>query len=259
METDTAKSIYQGDKVLIDYNRAGMPLLEIVTEAQNTHPVDAKLIVREMQELLQSLEISSAHIDQGQMRVDVNVSVEGEKMSSNRIEIKNVAGAKNVERAVEYEFRRHIELLQQGEVPAAETRRFDANEGKTITLRRKEQEPDYRFFQDPDLPQIFVTNDRISRMHGLLGEVPFEVKRRFTNQFGMDVSDVKNIFRNPWSIELFTRLIWTLQIDPKTVYNWLYEHIYGNCEKKELNFQHVVENQFGHKKLCNLLMLLHDN
>lgn len=141
-------------------------------------------------------------------------------MTSKRVEIKNVAGAKNVERAVEYEFRRHIAMLQDGKTPDAETRRYDANENKTITLRKKEQEPDYRFFQDPDLPQIFVTNERISRMHGLLGEVPFEVKRRFTNQFGMDVSDVKNIFRNPWSIELFTRLIWTLQIDPKTVYNW---------------------------------------
>jgi Asp-tRNA(Asn)/Glu-tRNA(Gln) amidotransferase B subunit len=73
-----------------------------------------------------------------------------------------------------------------------------------------EEEPDYRFFQDPDLPQISVSNERISAMYGILGEVPFEVKRRFTNQFGMDVSDVKNVFRNPWSIEFFTRLVWTL-------------------------------------------------
>jgi Asp-tRNA(Asn)/Glu-tRNA(Gln) amidotransferase B subunit len=94
-------------------------------------------------------------------------------------------------------------------------------------------------------------------MHGSLGEVPFEVKKRFCNQFGMDVSDVKNIFKNPWSIELFTRLIWTLQIDPKTVYKWVYEHIYGNCEKKEIDFQDVIEHKFGHKKLCDLLMLLH--
>lgn len=75
----------------------------------------------------------------------------------------------------------------------------------------------------------------------------------------MDVSDVKNIFKNPWSIELFTRLIWTLQIDPKTVYKWVYEHIYGNCERKELDFQDIVENSFGHKKLCELILLIHND
>ena len=152
--------------------------------------------------------------------MDVNVSVKGEKMESNRVEIKNVAGAKNVERAVEYEFRRHIEMLREGKKPGAETRRFDADTGVTQTLRTKEEEPDYRFFQDPDLPQFYISNDRISRIHGLLGEVPFDEKRRFCNQFGMDVADVKNIFKNPWSIELFTRLIWSLQKDPKSVYKW---------------------------------------
>lgn len=179
-----------------------------------------------------------------------------ERTCSNRVEVKNVAGAKNVEKAVEYEFRRHVALLEAGKCPDAETRRFCADTNSTITLRKKDQEPDYRFFQDPDLPRITVTNDRISRLHGRLGEVPFEVKRRFTNQFGMDVADVKNIFRNPWSVELFTRLIWSLQIDPKTVYNWVYLHIYGNCEKKDLDFEDAIMVKFGFKKLVELLTML---
>lgn len=220
MEQDTAKSIYKGDKVLIDYNRAGMPLLEIVTAAKQTHPNDAKLIVRELQELLKSLGISEAQIENGQLRVDVNISVQGEKYESPRVEIKNVAGSKNCERAVEFEYRRHIEMLSRGEIPLPETRRYEPDMDRTITLRVKEEEPDYRFFQDPDLPQITVTNERISRIHGILGEIPFDVKKRFCNQFGMDVPDVKNVFRNPWSIEMFTRLVWTLQIDPKLVYKW---------------------------------------
>ena len=101
-------------------------------------------------------------------------------------------------------------MLKRGEMPEAETRRFVPETMKIKTIRAKEEEPDYRYFQDPDLPQITVSNERISAMYGILGEVPFEVKRRFTNQFGMDVSDVKNVFRNPWSIEMFTRLVWTL-------------------------------------------------
>ena len=127
MEQDTAKSIYQGGKVFIDYNRAGVPLLEIVTEAQETHPSDAKLIVRELQDLLSTLDISEAQIDQGQMRVDVNISVRGEKHAGPRVEVKNVAGAKNVERALEYEYLRHIDLLRNGEAPLPETRRYDAD------------------------------------------------------------------------------------------------------------------------------------
>ena len=220
MEQDTAKSIYEGDKVLIDYNRAGMPLLEIVTAAQPTHPNDAKLVVRELQELLRTLGISGAEIENGQLRVDVNLSVQGDKNESPRVEIKNVAGAKNVERAVEHEYRRHIDMLSRGEIPLPETRHYDADTDTTVTLRVKDGEPDYRFFQDPDLPQITVTNERISAAHAGLGEIPFEVKKRFCNQFGMDVADVKNVFRSPWSIEMFTRLVWTLQIDPKLVYKW---------------------------------------
>jgi aspartyl-tRNA(Asn)/glutamyl-tRNA(Gln) amidotransferase subunit B len=150
----------------------------------------------------------------------VNVSVHSDKASGPRVEIKNVAGAKNVERAVEYEYRRHIDLLSRGLVPDPETRRYDASLDKTISLRHKEEEPDYRFFQDPDLPAFRVSNARISRAHKELKEIPYDVKKRFCNQFGMDVSDVKIIFRNPWSVETFTRLVFALQIDPKMVYKW---------------------------------------
>lgn len=205
---------------MIDYNRAGMPLLEIVTAPHVTHPNDAKLIVRELQDLLKTLGISEAQIENGQLRVDVNLSVQGEKNESPRVEIKNVAGAKNVERAVEYEYRRHISLLSKGEIPLPETRRYEPDWDRTVTLRVKDEEPDYRFFQDPDLPQITVTNERISKIHGILGETPFNVKKRFCNQFGMDVPDVKNVFQHSWSIEMFTRLVWSLQIDPKLVYKW---------------------------------------
>lgn len=154
------------------------------------------------------------------MRVDVSLQVEGDNESGPTVDIKNLSSAKNVERAVEYEYLRHIDILTKGQMPESETRRYDESKNKTETIRCKEEEPDYRYFQDPDLPQITVSNERISSMHGLLGELPFEVKRRFTNQFGMDVADVKNVFRNPWSIEMFTRLVWSLQIDPKTVYKW---------------------------------------
>ena len=108
--------------------------------------------------------ISEAQIENGQLRVDVNISVQGEHSESPRVEIKNVAGAKNVERVVEYEYRRHLELLKRGEVPLPETRRYEADYDRTVTLRIKDEAPDYRFYQDPDLPSITVSNERITKV-----------------------------------------------------------------------------------------------
>ena len=135
-------------KCLIDYNRAGMPLLEIVTDAQWTNPDDCKLVVYAMQELLSTLGISEAKVEQGQMRVDVNISVwstTDKSIRSPRVEIKNVAGAKNVERAVEFEFKRAVTQLESNSNVLPETRRFDAAEGRTVLLRVKTEDPDYRF------------------------------------------------------------------------------------------------------------------
>jgi len=195
-----------------------MPLLEIVTGANYTHPEDAKLIVRELQDLLVQLDISDAEIDKGQMRVDVNVSVASDSIGGNRVEIKNVAGAKNVERAVECEYRRHIDLLSRGIIPEFETRRYDAIEDVTHSLRKKEEEPDYRFFQDPDLPAFHIDDSRIARSKTSLKEVPFDEKRNFCRKYGMDVADTKTVFRYPWSISLFSSLVQELACDPRLVY-----------------------------------------
>ena len=143
-----------------------MPLLEIVTEGKNTHPVDAKLIVREVQDMLRSLNISKGNIDAGQLRVDVNVSVRGEstkpgvssEIQSPTVQIKNISSARNIERAVEFEFRRHIQALMDGKDVLPETRRYNAEENCTMPIRMINEEPDYRYFQDPDLPQFKVTN-----------------------------------------------------------------------------------------------------
>ena len=193
------------------------------------------------------------------MRVDVSVQVAGEKNEGPIIDIKNVNNSRNIEKAVEYEFERQVEMLKNDNIPEYETRRYNPETGKTQSIRCKGEEPDYRYFQDPDLPQITVSNERISAMYGILGEVPFEVKRRFTNQFGMDVSDVKTVFRNPWSIEIFTRLVWTLQIDPKTVYKWVYEYVFSRCETDNIDFEDTITHTFGHAKLTDLLQMVSDD
>lgn len=136
------------------------------------------------------------------------------------MEIKNVAGARNVERAVEFEYRRHIELLSQGKVPEFETRRYDAEKDVTHSLRRKEEEPDYRFFQDPDLPAFAISPEMIASIQAQMTELPFDVKRRFCTEFGLEVSETKNIFRSDWTADLFSTLVIGLNLDAKLVYKW---------------------------------------
>jgi len=213
IEQDTAKTINHEGKSLIDYNRSGMPLLEIVTDAQYIeNPEDCKLLVREMQELLSRCKISEAKIEKGQLRVDVNISVwdpNNEGVSTPRVEIKNVAGAKNVERCIEYELKRHVDILEAGrqEQMNSETRRYDASEGKTILMREKTEDPDYRFFQDPDLPNIEIDVTRIDLCQQMLPELPFKQKKRYSLKYNLDVSDVKIIFKNEWILPLFRKLV----------------------------------------------------
>jgi aspartyl-tRNA(Asn)/glutamyl-tRNA(Gln) amidotransferase subunit B len=154
------------------------------------------------------------------MRVDVNVSVSSDTIGGNRVEIKNVAGARNVERAVEYEYRRHIGLLSQGKIPEFETRRYDAEKDITHSLRRKEEEPDYRFFQDPDLPAFEITPAMISSMQRSMVELPFDVKKRFCQEFQLEVSETKVIFRSSWAVELFNHLVCDIKLNAKLVYKW---------------------------------------
>ena len=110
------------------------------------HPNDSKLVVRELSELLNTLDISRAEIADGTMRVDVSLQVEGDKFSGPTVDIKNLSSPRNLERAVEFEYLRHVDMLSQGDIPLPETRRFDEQSGRTEKIRLKEQEPDYRYF-----------------------------------------------------------------------------------------------------------------
>lgn len=229
MEQDHAKIVVSdsGRKHMIDYNNAGMPLLEIITEEQYINPEDCRLVTEEMQEMLCTLGVSEAKLEKRQFRVDLFVQVfdSTSHLHTPRVEIANIDSAENVEKAVEFEYRRLVHLLEAGTNSEVEIRRYMPLTGKTKLLRANPEKVDYRFFQDPDLPRINITNDRISAAHKKLREVPFDFKRRFCNTFGMDVADVKMMFKSPWSLELFSRIVWTLQVDPNMAFNWIYKTI----------------------------------
>lgn len=158
--------------------------------------------------MMRALKISEANTDRGEMRIDINVSIYNENFKSPRVNVKQVVGTQNVERAIEHEYRRQVFLAETGEKLQSEVRRYHTAGNSSECLRLRDTEPDYRYFIDPDLPAIHITNDRISEQHQSMEEIPFEAKKRFASQYGMDISDVKIIFKNPWSVDIFQRIVW---------------------------------------------------
>ena len=177
MEQDTARSFHDDPRyVYLDFNRAGMPLLEIVTEPEITHPTDGKLVIKELQDTLKALHISEANMEEGQMRCDINISLFNGNVVGNRVEVKNVMGIRFVEKAIEFELVRQANLLKNGVQPEFETRRYDAMADKTVSMRSKNDDFDYRFLRDPDLPYFIINPKRVSAVQRVLANqvLPFD-------------------------------------------------------------------------------------
>ncbi len=208
LEEDTAKSTHDsGDYSLVDYNRAGLPLMELVTEPCLHSAKEVGDFGRELQLLLQYLNVSDANMEKGQMRVEVNISVSDTLKFGTKVEIKNINSFRSAERAVEYEFKRQVELLQKGESVVQETRGFDENKGTTFSQRSKENANDYRYFPDPDLPKIFVSKVFDLEKDLVLPETPNQKRERFAKDFGIKDSDIGVYINNKDLSGLFERTV----------------------------------------------------
>ncbi len=154
LEEDTARSQHEGEKSYVDFNRAGVPLMELVTEPVIHTAEDAGRFARELQLLLRTLGVSDANMERGEMRVEANISVSKTDVFGTKVEVKNLNSFKSVEAAIAYETKRQIELIERGEKVVQETRGWDENRSKTFTQRIKETADDYRYFPDPDIPKV---------------------------------------------------------------------------------------------------------
>lgn len=193
LEEDAGKSIHDQDprESVIDLNRAGVPLLEIVSEPDLRGPDEVAAYMEEIRRLVRWLGISDGNMEEGSMRCDVNVSVrkQGESRYGNRCEIKNVNSMRFARKAVEYEAQRQIALLESGQTVDQETRGFDANVGKTYGLREKEAAHDYRYFPEPDLPPVVLTEAYISSVQGQMPVLPQALETQFQTDFGLSAQD----------------------------------------------------------------------
>ncbi|PIQ91324.1 MAG: Asp-tRNA(Asn)/Glu-tRNA(Gln) amidotransferase GatCAB subunit B [Parcubacteria group bacterium CG11_big_fil_rev_8_21_14_0_20_39_22] len=202
LEEDTGTSIHdRGDYGLVDYNRAGVPLMELVTEPVITSAVEAGVFARELQLLLRYLKISEANMEKGEMRVEANISVrpEGQSEFGTKVEVKNLNSFRSVERSIEFEIERQIELLESGKEVVQETRGFDENKQVTFSQRKKESAHDYRYFPDPDLPKLKISeipefSEDVLRKS--IPELPVEKRERYKKDFGLDGSKIEMFISN---------------------------------------------------------------
>lgn len=207
LEEDTARSSHEKPGVsLVDYNRAGVPLMELVTEPVIHTADEAMSFAKELQLLLQYLDVSGANMEKGEMRVEVNISVSDSDAFGTKVEVKNINSFRAAGKAIDFEFARQVALLEKGESVMQETRGWDENKQVTFSQRSKENANDYRYFPDPDLPKLTISEIPEFSKENLkksLAELPQEKRERFTKSFGIKASDIEVYINNMEACKFF--------------------------------------------------------
>ncbi|MEJ8554677.1 Asp-tRNA(Asn)/Glu-tRNA(Gln) amidotransferase subunit GatB [Tepidibacter sp. Z1-5] len=222
IEEDTGKSLHDatGD-TLLDYNRSGVPLIEIVSRPDMNSPQEAYQFLEKLKEVLLFTNISDVKMEQGSLRCDVNVNVikeDGRK--SNIVELKNLNSFKAALKAMEYEVVRHNELLAKGENTVRETRRWDDSQNKTISMRSKESVQDYRYFPEPDVVDINLTEEYINEIEGKLPELPDDKRNRFIKEYSLPEYDAKVLTTSKEISSYFEEMVSKFS-DAKMISNWI--------------------------------------
>lgn len=199
LEEDTGKLIHPAGQPysLIDYNRSGVPLMEMVTEPDIHSAAQAKEFAQELQRIFRALGISDADMEKSQMRCEVNISLSQNDQLGTKVEIKNLNSFKAVERAIEYEIMRQTKILQAGQKVIQETRGWDEKQQVTYSQRTKEEAHDYRYFPEPDLPPLRITSEHINKIKAELPELPQAKIERFNQEYGFALADAKILVNNP--------------------------------------------------------------
>jgi aspartyl-tRNA(Asn)/glutamyl-tRNA(Gln) amidotransferase subunit B len=193
IEEDAGKSIHTEDAhdTLLDFNRAGVPLIEIVTEPDMHSSDEAAAILTEIRKLVRYLDICDGNMEEGSLRCDANISVmpKGSTTLGKKVEVKNMNSIRNVQRAIEHEFDRQIGLLEKGEPVISETRTFNADNGKTYGMRTKEELNDYRYFPDPDLSPMIVSEEWLERIRATMPVLPRDRAKQYVEEYGLPMYD----------------------------------------------------------------------
>ena len=257
IEEDAGKLIHSDDFAgsLVDFNRCGVPLIEIVSEPDMRSSAEAKAYLDTIKATLQYLGISDCKMQEGSIRCDVNVSVrpEGTTEFGTRVEMKNVNSFSATVRAIEYEAARQIEILENGGEIHQETRRWDDIAGKNILLRSKEDAQDYRYFPEPDLKTIYVEESRLEELKASIPELPNDKLLRLMKQYKLPYFDANLMAENPDKADYFEAVAALGKCQPKNISNWLLGDITRIINEKNLI---LADTKLSTEKLADMLAMI---
>ena len=248
MEEDTGKSLHAGeggrihdaDHSLLDFNRAGVPLVEIVTEPDIRSPEQARAYTVELQRIVRTLGVSDARLEEGSMRFDANVSIRpvGQSEFGTRAEVKNMNSMRSLQRAVEFEIERQVGVVESGGIVVQETRHWNEESGATSSMRSKEESEDYRYFQEPDLVPLEVGAAWQERVRAALPELPATRRMRYLDS-GVDAATAESMVDDSALGDLFDEAV-SSGADGKTVGNWLTGEVVAYLRHEERSLDEVT-------------------
>lgn len=272
LEEDAAKNFHDKDNVLVDFNRSGTPLAEIVTRPNINSPEEAKYFLQELRIVARHLEVSDADMEKGHLRCDANISLRpvGDKELYPKTEIKNLNSFKSVEKALEYEVKRQTNLWEKGQAPKEpSTRGWEEKTGITVEQRTKEESSDYRYFPEPDLPPMIIDKNYIADIKKRLRELPHDKKHRFAKEYGLNLTESGILIEDRAIANYFEKIIselraWLLTLGGeegteeeiweknkkkvvKLAYGWLTSELFKlmNLDNKKIKEVNITPENFA--------------
>ena len=254
MEEDTAKQFHLSDATLIDFNRAGTPLIEIVSEPDMENGAEAASYVENLRQTLLYLGVSDVKMEEGSLRCDVNVSLKpkGSNVFGVKNEIKNLNSISNVEKAIDYEIARQKDILDNGGVIEQATRRFDEATKTTVLMRKKEGNVDYKFFPEPNIFPIRLDQTWIDAIVNNLPELPDAKKARFVDQYGLSDYDADVLVANMGLCACFEALA-NGCTNKKMAANWMISDVLAYANKNDIDLTSLKDKMDGLAKLINMV------
>jgi aspartyl-tRNA(Asn)/glutamyl-tRNA(Gln) amidotransferase subunit B len=259
MEEDAGKSLHEGfpdsdRKTYIDLNRSGVPLIEIVTEPDMRSAAEAAEFFSRLRDILVWIGVNDGNMEEGSLRCDANVSVRpaGQEAFGTKAEVKNVNSFRYVEKALDYEIERQIDVLREGGRVKQETRLFDSSTGRTFSMRSKEEAHDYRYFPEPDLPPLVVDEARIAAVRGTMPELPEARKRRFVASYAIPEYDAGVLTQSAALADYFEQAAGAAA-NAKAASNWIMGEVSRVMNERRI---HINEFPVGPEALAGLIRLV---
>ena len=261
LEEDAGKSNHSGQYTLINYNRSGVPLLEVVSEPEMHSPQEAAEYCRTIRSIVRYVNVCDGNLEEGSLRCDCNVSVRkiGEKKLGTKVELKNINSFRFVEKAIEFEIQRQIDAIDNNEKIIQETRLYDSDKNRTVSMRTKENAQDYRYFPDPDILPIIIQPGLIQKMKSEIPELPLARAKKYMDSYAISKDEARQLTED-FELATFFEKVGKLSSDYKSAANWIIVEFLKEYSDKSLTLNDLnsAKNPISAERLAELIQLINN-